>query len=443
MDSKPTPLDTSAGPGETLQGTLKRIGRFRWTICALLFFATTINYMDRQVLGILAPTLEKQISGWDELQYGHIVMAFQAAYALGLLLFGWLIDIIGTKRGYSLAIVVWSLAAMAHALARTVLGFGVARFALGLGEAGNFPAAIKAVAEWFPKKERALATGLFNSGSNVGAILAPVVVPWLTVTHGWQAAFIALGALGFLWIVFWAVVYDVPEKLHRLGADELAYIQSDPAEAPALKVPWGRLFIYRQTWAYVLASLLISPVWWFYLYWLPKFLAQYGLSLIKLGPPLIVIYSATCVGSIGGGWLSSWLLARGWSVNAARKTVLLICALCTLPVVVAAQASLWVAVGLIALAASAHQGFSANLYTTVSDMFPKRAVASVVGLGSMMGSLWAMGFAELAGVILQRTENYTILFVLCGTAYIIALALFHAFAPHMEPARMDEVPGNV
>lgn len=411
---------------------------FRWTICALLFVATTINYMDRQVLGILAPTLEREI-GWSEIEYSHIVMAFQAAYALGLVIFGRLVDRIGTRHGYAISIFAWSVAAMAHALAKSVMGFGIARFALGLGEAGNFPAAVKAVSEWFPSRERALATGLFNSGANVGAILAPLCVPWITLKYGWQMAFIILGATGFVWLVFWYWLYASPAQSRRVSPAELAHIHSDPPEPATEKIPWRSLLRYRQTWAFVVAISFTAPIWWFFLYWLPKFLhQQYGLDLASLGPPLVVIYSMTTVGSIGGGWLSGHLLKRGWSVNASRKTAMLICALCVVPVVFAAKASnLWLATVLIGLAAAAHQGWAANLFTLVSDMFPKQAVGSVVGLGSMFGSLAAMGFAQLTGFILQTTGNYWPLFIMAGSAYLLALAILQALIPEMKPAEVN------
>ena len=416
---------------------------FRWTICGLLFFATTINYMDRQVLGLLAPTLEREV-GWTEIEYSHIVMAFQAAYALGLVIFGRWVDRIGTLHGYAISIVAWSLAAMAHALAKSVMGFGVARFALGLGEAGNFPAAVKAVSEWFPKRERALATGLFNSGANVGAILAPLCVPWITLKYGWQMAFIILGATGFVWLIFWYWLYGAPAQSRRVAPEELAHIHSDPPEPAAQKIPWSRLLGYRQTWAFVVAISFTAPIWWFFLYWLPKFLnKQHGLDLASLGPPLVVIYSMTTVGSIGGGWLSGHLLKRGWSVNAGRKTAMLVCALCVVPVVFAAKASnLWVATFLIGLAAAAHQGWAANLFTLVSDMFPKQAVGSVVGIGSMFGSLAAMGFAQLTGFILQTTGSYWSLFAMAGGAYLLALLIMHALVPDMKPAEVDPVAGQ-
>jgi ACS family hexuronate transporter-like MFS transporter len=413
----------------------------RWTICGLVFAATTINYMDRQVLGILAPTLEREI-GWSEIEYGHIVTAFQAAYAIGLVGFGRLIDRIGTRHGYAISIIGWSLAAMAHALARGPFGFGVARFALGLGEAGNFPAAVKAVTEWFPRRERAFATGLFNSGSNVGAILAPLLVPWLTLQYGWRTAFVALGATGFVWLVFWYWLYSPPTRSRRVSAAELAHIRSDPPEPAGAPIPWRSLLGYRQTWAFIAGMSFTAPIWWFYLYWLPKFLHQeYGLDLAGLGPPLVVIYTMTTVGSIAGGWLSGFLLHRGWSVNASRKTTMLVCALCVVPVVFAARVSnLWLATALIGLAAAAHQGWAANLFTLVSDLFPKHAVASVVGLGGMFGSLAAMVFSQSAGFILETTRSYWSLFIVAGSAYLLALALIHALTPAMRPVDLRDRP---
>jgi ACS family hexuronate transporter-like MFS transporter len=420
-----------------MQSNNKTLG-FRWTVCGLIFAATTINYMDRQVLGLLAPILEKDL-GWSEMEYARIVMAFQAAYAIGLLGFGRLIDWIGTRHGYALSIFAWSLAAMAHALARGVLGFGAARFALGLGEAGNFPAAVKAVTEWFPRRERALATGVFNSGSNVGAILAPLVVPWLTLHYGWQMAFIVLGATGFVWLIFWYWLYALPAESVYVSPEELKHIQSDPPEPAQQKISWTALLRFRQTWAFVVGMSLSAPIWWFYLYWLPKFLhKQYGLDLATLGPPLVVIYTMTTVGSIAGGWLSGSLIKRGWSVNASRKTALLICALAVVPVVFAAQASnLWVATCLIGLAASAHQGWAANLFTLVSDLFPKQAVASVVGLGGMFGSLSALAFSQSAGYILQTTGSYWTLFVIAGSAYLVAFVIMHLLIPNMKPAEIN------
>ncbi len=409
-------------------------GHYRWTVCALLFFATTINYIDRQVLGILAPVLQKEI-GWNQIDYGYIVTAFQAAYAIGLLSVGRLIDKIGTKIGYGISILVWSIAAMGHALVKTVFGFGFARFALGLGESGNFPAAIKATAEWFPKKERALATGIFNSGANIGAVVAPIVVPWLTLTWSWREAFIFTGALGFIWVVLWFWLYQLPRMQKKLTPQELAYIESDPPEPEGEKIPWLSLLKHKQAWAFVIGKFLTDPIWWFYLYWLPLFLNQrYGLDLANLGLPLIVIYTMTSIGSIGGGWLSGVFIKRGYSVNKGRKIVMLICAILIVPIVFAAVVPEWWAVILIGIAAAAHQGWSANLFTTASDMFPKKAVGSVVGLGGMAGAIGGMLIATAAGFILQFTGSYVILFIVCGTAYLIALLLFHLLAPKMEPA---------
>ncbi len=414
------------------------ISRVRWVVCGLLFCATTINYMDRQILGLLAGTLQKEI-GWNEIEYARIVIAFQAAYALSYAGFGRLIDVIGARNGYSLAITFWSLAAMGHGLARTVFGFGVARFALGLGEGGNFPAAIKAVTEWFPRKERALATGLFNSGANVGAVVAPILVPFLTLRFGWQMSFVVIGAVGFVWVFFWWWLYESPRNSRRVSAAELALIHADPPEPPPVKLPWHRLLGYRQTWAYIVGTSLSAPIWWFYLYWLPKFLnKQYGLDLEHLGPPLVVIYSLTCVGSIGGGWLSGYLLRRHWSLNASRKTALLLCALAVMPVMLAPQVpQLWIATLLVGLAASAHQGWSANLYTLVSDLFPKQAIASVVGLGGTFGSLTAMVFSQSAGTILQKTGSYWSLFIIAGSSYIVALGIIHLLTPRMQPADLS------
>lgn len=412
-------------------------GSVRWVVCALLFFATTINYVDRQILGILAPTLQHDI-GWTEVQYGSIVTAFQAAYAFGLLLVGRYFDRIGTRRGYIGAIVFWSLAAMGHALAHTPFGFGVARFFLGLGEAGNFPAAIKTVAEWFPKKERAFATGLFNSGSNVGAILAPAVVPGLALAYGWRWAFIATGAIGFLWLILWVWLYQPPEKHPRVTAAELAWIHSDPAEA-ITPVPWLRLVRFRQMWAFAIGKFLTDPIWWFYLYWVAKFLNEkHGVTLSTVGPPLIVIYLIADFGSIAGGWLSSRLCKRGWSINAARKTTMLVCALCVTPIVFASRVEgMWPAVLIISLATAAHQGWSANMFTIASDMFPRRAVGSVVGIGGMAGAIGGMFIATLTGFLLQKTGSYDVVFFLAGAAYIVALVIVQLLAPKLTPAEVD------
>jgi ACS family hexuronate transporter-like MFS transporter len=425
-----------AGEASDSAGTLTRIGRFRWRICALLFAATTLNYLDRQVLGVLAPDLTR-LFGWSEIDYGNIVTAFQAAYAIGLLFAGAIIDKLGTRIGYALTICVWSLAAMSHALASSVLGFAAARFMLGLGEAGNFPSAIKTVAEWFPRRERAFATGIFNAGSNVGAILAPLAVPIIAVTLGWRAAFLFTGILSATWLVTWLIVYRPPAQHPSLSADELAYIRSDPAE-PTARVPWSQILRHRQAWAFVAAKFMTDPIWWFFLFWLPKFLnSEYGLTLTALGPPLIVIYLMADVGSIAGGWIAGRFIKRGWSVNRARKGAMLICACAVVPIVFASSAtSLWTAVVLIGLATAGHQGWSANVFTLTSDMFPRHAVGSVVGLGGFAGAVGGMLIATFTGFLLQTTGSYVPVFIMAGSAYLLALAVVHALAPRLEPARI-------
>ncbi|HLK47369.1 MAG TPA: MFS transporter [Bryobacteraceae bacterium] len=413
------------------------VGRYRWRICALLFFVTTLNYVDRQVLGVLAPELQRVI-GWNELQYGDIVTAFQAAYAVGMLLAGGFIDRVGTRRGYASAIGLWSLATIGHAAVRTVLGFGIARFVLGISEAANFPAAIKTVAEWFPRKERAFATGIFNSGANIGAIIAPLAAPWIAVTLGWQWAFIILGSLSALWVIPWMMLYRRPAQHPRLSPAELAYIQSDPAD-PSVKVPWARLIPHRQTWAYLLGKFLTDPIWWFFLFWLPKFLnTKYGLTLTELGWPLVIVYNLSMVGSVAGGWLPVWFLKMGWSLNRARKTAMLVCAVAVVPIVFAANiSSLWLAVALVGLATASHQGWSANLYTIVSDTFPREAVGSVIGIGGFGGAIGGMLIATFTGLVLQFTGSYVPMFVIAGCAYLIALLVIHLLVPRLEPANLD------
>jgi MFS transporter, ACS family, aldohexuronate transporter len=414
-----------------------RIGHYRWAICAVLFFATTMNYVDRQILGLLAPILQKDI-GWNEVQYGYIVTSFQAAYALGLLFMGWLMDRIGARIGYAISIIIWSLSAMAHALARTPLGFGIARFTLGLGEAGNFPAGIKTVAEWFPRKERALATGIFNSGTNIGATLTPLAVPWIVNHYGWQSAFLITGLLSAIPAIFWIRMYRKPEKHPRVSAAELAYIQSDPID-PTVKISWARLLPHRQMWAFLIGKFLTDPIWWFFLFWLPKFLyTEHGLSLTGLGLPLVIIYNGASVGSIFGGWLPARLLKAGWSVNRARKTTMLICALAVVPIVFTANVhSLWAAVAIISLAAGAHQGWSANMFTLASDMFPQRAVGSVVGIGGFGGAIGGMCIATFTGWVLQITHSYLPMFIIAGSVYLLALLLIHLLAPRLAAAAID------
>jgi len=402
-------------------------------ICALIFFATTINYMDRTVLGLLAPMLQVKI-GWNEAQYGYIVTAFQIAYALGLLAMGPVVDRLGSRIGYAVAIAIWSLSAMAHSLARSVTTFAMARFGLGFGEAGNFPSAIKTIAEWFPKKERALATGIFNSGTNIGATFAPLVVPWVALHLGWQYAFLLTGLFSAIWIAVWLTVYRKPNEDPKLSREELAYIQSDPVET-APKIPWIRILGHRQAWPFLMGKFLTDPVWWFLLFWLPKFLSStYHVQLSGMALPLIIIYNVATVGSISGGWLAARFIKAGWTVNRARKTTMLICAACIVPVVSAAVLpSLWASVAVISLAVAAHQGWSANLYTLCSDMFPKNAVASVVGVGSFFGSISGACISIFAGLLLQKTGSYVPLFAYAGSAYLITLLAIHIISPKLQP----------
>ena len=432
-----TPALSLDVPG-VVQAVNEGIGRYRWVICALLFFATTVNYIDRQVVGILAKELEG-IFHWSEIDYGNITAAFSASYALGLILSGRLMDRFGTKIGYAISIVIWSLAGMVTAAARSAFQFGLCRSLLGLGEAGNFPAAIKTVAEWFPKKERALATGIFNAGTNVGAIVAPLTVPWIYHTFGWKWAFILTGAIGFVWLALWLPIYRKPEHHPKVSRSELAYIQSDPVD-PVIPIPWLKLIPHRQASAFAIAKYLTDPIWWFYLFWTPKFLTEkHHLDLSTIPLPLVVIYLIADVGSVGGGWLSSSLIKRGWSVNRSRKTAMLICALLVTPVVSVSRIdSLWLAVALIGLAAAAHQGWSANVFSTVSDTFPRQAVGSVVGIGGMSGAVGGVMLQVTTGVILQRTPgDYTINFIIAGSVYLVALALVHSLSPKLEPVEIE------
>ena len=415
----------------------RRIG-YRWTVCALLFLATTINYIDRQVLGILAPTLQAEL-GWSEADYGDVVSWFSLVYAFGFLAAGRLLDRFGVRRGFATAVVVWSLAAIGHAFARTTAAFSAARALLGLGESANFPGAIKCVAEWFPKRERALATGIFNAGTNTGAIITPLVVPWIALHWGWQWAFIVTGSLGFLWLVLWLALYRSPEHHPRVTPAELAHIRSDPVEAQETAVPWVRLLGYRQTWAFAAGKLLADPIWWFYLYWLPKFLdAQYGIKLAQVALPLIVVYLVADVGSVGGGWLSGALIKRGWTVNRARKTAMLAMAVLIMPTALAPMAgSMWAAVVIVSVAAAAHQAWSANVYTLASDMFPRAAVGSVVGIGAFAGAMGGVLFQRVTGRVLEANGNdYTPIFVVCGLAYVTAWVIIHVLAPRLAPAKV-------
>jgi len=405
----------------------ERPSSYRWTICALLFAATTINYVDRQVLGILAPTLQRELH-WTEADYGDIVSWFSFAYAFGFLAAGRVIDWIGVRRGLAASVVAWSIAAIGTAFARTAAGFSFARAMLGVSESAIFPGSIKAVAEWFPQRERAFAAGIFNAGTNTGAILTPLLVPWITLRWGWQWAFIATGGLGLLWLAFWIPLYRSP------GSDAAT---QEPGRAT---VPWASLFRYRQTWAFIFGKLMADPVWWFYLYWLPKFLdTKYDVKLAQLAAPIIVIYLIADVGSVGGGWLSSALIKRGWTVNRARKTTMLAMALLIVPTALVSRASgMWAAVLIVGVAAAAHQAWSANVYTLASDMFPKSAVGSVVGIGAFAGAMGGVVFQRVTGRVLQANgSDYAPIFVVCGLAYVTAWTIIQLLAPKLEPARLS------
>lgn len=412
----------------------------RWTVVALLFFAVTINYVDRAVIGVLKPVLDTAL-GWDQRDYGWMVTAFQAAYALGYVASGPLLDRFGVRLGFSIAVAVWSVAAMAHAAATSVAGFSAARATLGFAEGGTFPAAVKAVTEWFPKEQRAFATGLFNAGSNAGAIACPIAVPWLAAHWGWQGAFVATGAVGIAWLAFWIPLYRPPGRHPRVSREELAYIRKDPPDLVAT-VPWASLLGRRQTWAFMLGMMASSPVWWFYIFWVPDFLnKRFGLGLTQSSLPLVVIFFAAGFGGIFGGWLSSALLKRGWTVNAARKTALLVCALCIVPVFatpLVPVAHVWWAVALVALAAAAHCGYAANLFTLVSDTVPRQAVGSVVGIGGMAGSIAGMAFAQVVARVLYATNNnYIVPFAIAATTYSLALLFIHLLLPALEPMAAD------
>ena len=407
--------------------------RYRWVICALLFFAITINYIDRLVFGVLKPVLEVEF-GWSETDYADIVFWFQAAYAIGLLVVGRLMDRVGARWGMGLAIGFWSLAATVHAGASSVMHFAMARFALGLGESGGFPGAIKAVSEWFPKRERALATGIFNAGSNVGALLTPIVVPLLVLTFGWRAAFIVTGLSGLALMAVWFFVYRRPREHPKVNAEELAWIESDAPDEPGGQMTWLQALKRREAWAFIVGKFLTDPVWWLFLFWLPDFFAKtYDLNLLTFGPPLVAVYLLADVGSVGGGWLSSRLIQRGWSVNRGRKTAMLICALCVTPISMAVFAdNLLAAVAVIGLAAAAHQGWSANLFTLVSDTFPRRAVGTVVGLGGFAGAVGGMFIAKVAGWTLETTGSYVPLLAFASVTYLLALGIIHLLTPRLK-----------
>lgn len=410
----------------------ERIGRYRWVVVALLFAATAINYVDRQMIGVLKPTLSSELQ-WSETDYANIVFWFQAAYAIGYLGFGRVVDLIGARMGYAVAVTVWTIAHVAHGGVYSVTQFAFARFGLGIGESGNFPAGIKAVAEWFPQKERAFAIGLFNAGANVGAIVTPLLVPWITIAYGWRMAFIVTGIFGVLWLIAWLVFYRSPANHKKVTQAELNYIQQDAAD-PVQPISWRMLLTIRETWAYAIGKFCIDPIWWFFLFWLPGYLgSRYGLDLVSFGPPLVAIYVLSDFGSIFGGWMSSRLIKAGRSVNAARKITMLICAIAVLPIFFAQSIdNLWVAVLVIGIATAAHQAFSANLYTLPSDIFPRAAVGSVVGIGGTVGAIGGMVMAKYAGFVLDGLGSYAPLFAVAAGAYLAALLAVHLLSPRLE-----------
>lgn len=416
----------------TVEAAAGRVGRYRWVICGLLFAATAINYVDRQMIGVLKPTIEQEL-GWSETTYADIVVWFQLAYAIGYLSFGRVVDLIGARVGYAVAFTIWTVAHMMHGAARNAAQFAMVRFMLGIGEAGNFPAGLKAVTEWFPARERAFATGIFNAGANIGAVITPIIVPIIALSYGWRAAFVITGAVSFVWLGVWLWLYRRPREHPKVSVGELAWIESDPAD-PAVKIPWRKLLGYRETWAFAVGKFLTDPIWWLFLFWLPDFLAKrHGLDLKTFGPPLVVIYLISDLGSVAGGWSSSRLMKRGMSANAARKLTMLGCAICVLPIFFAQYVdSLWLAVGIIGLATAAHQAWSANLYTLPSDMFPRAAVGSVVGIGGTAGAIGGMLMAKFTGYVLDTTGSYTLIFAVAGSVYLIALALIHILAPRLE-----------
>ncbi|WP_298351719.1 MFS transporter [Runella sp.] len=429
-----------------------KIKNYRWLIVVLLFTATTINYLDRQIIGLLKPILEKEFT-WSETDYARIIMAFTAAYAIGLLALGWLIDKIGTKKGYSITIIFWSVAGMLHALARSAFGFGLARVGLGLGEGGNYPAAVKTVAEWFPKKERALATGLFNAGTSVGVVVALLLVPWILTRYGWQEVFWITGALGFVWLIFWLLFYDIPAQQKRLTTEEYDYIvngqeKEEQRGGEKSKVNWIKLFSFPQTWAYITGKGLIDPIYWFFLFWLPSYFAStFSLDLKKPSLELMLIYTATTVGSISGGWFSSQLIKRGWPVIKARKTVILVIAVLELSVLLIQFATdVWVAVGLISFAVALHQAWATNVFTLPSDLFPKQAVSSIVGIGGMAGAVGGIFFPMLIGSLLDTYKaagnlagGYNIIFTICGCTYLIAWLIIHLLTRKSKMLELTEL----
>ncbi len=424
---------------------------YRWLIVALLFLATTINYIDRQIIGLLKPILEVEFN-WSESDFAKIVVAFTAAYAIGLLLFGRLIDRVGTKIGYSISVVVWSAMGMLHAAASTVTGFSLARIGLGLGEAGNFPAAMKTVAEWFPRRERALAAGLFNSGTSIGVVMALLITPWIFVNYGWREVFLITGALGFVWLGLWLWLYEIPARQKRLSKEEFLLITENSDEHASdndkAATKWFRLFSFPQTWAFIFGKFLIDPIYWFFLFWLPSYFSStFNLDLTKPSLELMIIYSATTVGSISGGYFSSQLIKKGMAALRARKTVLLVIAFLELSIILAQYVTnVWVAVGLISLAVALHQAWATNIFTTASDMFPKQAVSSVVGIGGMAGAIGGIFFPMFVGYLLdsyKESDNlsggYNVLFTLCGITYLITWTIIHMLTRKRSLVTLKEI----
>ena len=420
----------------TIERAVANAGLVRWMVVLLLFAATVINYVDRQMIGLLKPTLQTEFR-WDENTYANIIFYFQLAYAIGYLFFGHMVDRFGARIGYAISFIIWTAAHILHAAARSATSFAAVRFALGIGESGSFPSALKAVTEWFPKKERALATGLFNAGSNIGAIITPFIVAALTISYGWRGAFIVTGAVSSLWLIAWLAVYRRPRESKQVSEAELAYIESDPAD-PGAKVPWLRVLRAKEAWAFAIGKFLTDPVWWMFLFWLPDFLhKRHGLDLKTFGPSVAAVYIVSDLGSIGGGWLSSHLIHRGWSVNAARKTTMLICALAVTPIFLAQYvSSLWLAVAIISLAAAAHQAWSANLFTLASDMFPRKAVGSVYGIGGTAGAVGGMLFSLFIGQVLEKSGAYTLIFLVSGSLYLIALLIIQLLSPRLQEAKV-------
>jgi ACS family hexuronate transporter-like MFS transporter len=429
-------MTTEAAPS----GPIKvKVGNYRWVIVALLFTALVINYVDRQMFGVLKPTHLQPEFGWSETDYANMVIWFQGAYAFAYIFWGRIIDRVGAKWGFAAAFTLWTIAHIFHAGARTAVQWVMVRAALGIGEAGGFPGGIKAVTDWFPKQERAFATGIFNAGTNIGAIVTPLVVPWIVIdlNMGWEASFVIVGIATLLWLPAWFLLYAHPSKSKNVSPAELSFIQSDPADAVE-KVSWIRVLRTKETWAYAIGKFMIDPVWWMFLFWLPDFLhRRYDMDLKQFGPPLVVIYLISDIGSVGGGWLSSAMLKRGMSLNAARKTAMFICALFALPIFFAAEASnVWVAVGIIGLATAAHQGFSCNLYTLPGDVFPRSAVGTVIGVGGAAGGIGGMLFSNYVGRELERLGGYQTIFVVAGCTYLLALLLIHLITPKYAPAKV-------